>query len=70
MLIPNIYHYIGFSVVVKTLLNFIKFLYKILQSDFIFFGLKRVIFLSAKIEINKNELNLINLGGLEALKRQ
>ena len=27
-------------------------------------------FLSAKVEINKSELNLINLDGLEALKRQ
>ena len=26
--------------------------------------------MSAKTEINKNELNLINLDGLEALKRQ
>ena len=25
-------------------------------------------FLSAKTEINKNELNLVNLGGLETLK--
>ena len=33
--------YIGFPVVVKTLLNFIKSLYKILEIDF-FFGLKRV----------------------------
>ena len=70
MLIPNIYRYIGFSVVVKTLLNFIKSLHKILQSDFFYFGLKRLNFLSAKIEINKSELNLINLDGLEALKRQ
>ena len=57
MLIPNIYiyryiyierererereSYIGFPVVVKTLLNFIKSLYKILEIDF-FFGLERV----------------------------
>ena len=27
-------------------------------------------FLSAKTKIKKNELNLINLNGLEALKRQ
>ena len=33
--------YIGFPVVVKTLLNFIKSLYKILEIDFIF-GLERV----------------------------
>ena len=42
MLIPNIHSYIGFSVAVKTLLNFIKSLYKILQTDSFFFGFKIV----------------------------
>ena len=40
--ILNIYSYMGFSVAVKTLLNFIKFLYQILQIDFFFFGIEIV----------------------------
>ena len=39
MLIPNIYNYTGFSVVVKTLLNFINSFRKILEIDF-FFGIE------------------------------
>ena len=41
MMIPNIYNYIEFSIAVKTLLNFIKSLYKIGKLT-ILFGFKRV----------------------------